>query len=157
MTHKKKCKPCQEAEDALKAQLAEMTEHAKRAVADLQNYKRRIEEDQKNFVQFAVSGLLLELLPILNNFERAIKHIPDETSEFGKGIIQIYNHLKQILEKAGLTQIQADPGTIFNPNFHEALLQGQGEKDKITEELEKGYMLGEKVLKPAKVKVGNGS
>lgn len=160
MHETKKCKKCREEEERLKKQLEEVTEQAKRAAADLINYKRRVEEDQKNFIEFANSGLLLELLPILDNLERAYKHIPEDSEQakdFGKGIIQIYDHFKTTLQKAGLTRIKAEPGTQFNPHFHEALISGQGEKDKILEELEKGYTLSGRVLRPAKVKVGDGS
>jgi len=153
MTGKKKCPKCEE----LQAQLEEMTEQAKRAMADLTNFKRRTEEDQQNFVAFAVNGLMTELLPILDNLQRAIQHIPEDSEsgkEFGKGIIQISDHFKTALQKNGLQEINAQPGTPFDPNYHEALLQGEGEKDVILEELEKGYLLGTRVLRPAKVKVG---
>ena len=160
MHETKKCKKCQEAEERLKKQIEEVTEQAKRAAADLVNYKRRTEEDQKNFIEFANSGLLFELLPVLDNLERACRHIPEDSElakDFGKGIIQIYDHFKTTLQKAGLTEIEAGPGTQFNPHFHEALMPGKGEKDKILEELEKGYTLSGRVLRPAKVKVGDGS
>jgi molecular chaperone GrpE len=157
MAGKKKCKKCEEEAAALKAQLEEMTEQAKRAMADLTNFKRRTEEDQHNFVAFALNGVMTELLPILDSLQRAIQHIPEDSEagkEFGKGIIQISDHFQTALQKNGLAEINAQPGTPFDPNFHEALLQGEGKKDVILEEFEKGYMLGERVLRPAKVKVG---
>lgn len=163
----KKCKKCEEEISKLTKELEEktkeleaVTEQAKRAAADLMNYRRRVEEDQKNFVMFANSTLILELLPILDNFERAIKQMPpdnEQIKDFGKGIIQIYDHFRTVIQKSGLSEIKIEIGQKFDTNFHEAMLSGPGEKDTILEELEKGYMLGGKVLRPAKVKVGIGA
>jgi len=159
MMDKKHSKKDEEIE-RLKKELADMTESAKRALADLMNYKRRVEEDQKNFIEYAHSGLLMELLPVLDNFERAFKHMPEnneKTKDFCSGIVQIYDYLKMALQKAGLQEISAKEGEIFDHKIHEALMQGPGAKDTIVETFEKGYRLGGKVLRPAKVKVGNGS
>ncbi|MBU1992356.1 MAG: nucleotide exchange factor GrpE [Patescibacteria group bacterium] len=144
--------------EKLKGEFQSMTEAAKRAIADLANYKRRVEEEQKNFVEYASSGLVFELLPVLDNFERAFEHMPEDenSKEFCKGIFQIYDHLKTTLQKVGLEEIRADKGDVFDHNFHEALMQGPGTKDTIVESCEKGYRLGKRVLRPAKVKVGNG-
>lgn len=159
MTDKKHSKKDEEIEQ-LKKDLSDMTESAKRALADLANYKRRVEEDQKRFVEYAQGGLILEILPVLDNFERAFNHMPendDKSKDFCSGIVQIYDHLKTTLGKAGLQEVSAKEGEAFDHNVHDALMQGPGAKNTVVETFEKGYILGGKVLRPAKVKVGNGS
>lgn len=134
----------------------ELTNGYKRAAADLQNFKRRAEDEQKNLVAFANSNLILEILPILDNFERAIEHKPEDVSkDWLDGILQIYNQFQKILEKQGVEVIKTE-GEKCDPNFHEAMLHCEGEDGIIVQELEKGYMLKGKVIRPAKVSVGNG-
>ncbi len=135
--------------------LQEMTAITQRALADLQNVHRRSEEDKKNWVLYANAELLLELLPAIDNMNRALAHEPKD-EEWIKGIEQTMRQFWQILEKRNLKIIETK-GQKFDPKIHEALMTGPGEKDMILEEFEKGYMLGEKVLKPARVKVGNGT
>lgn len=141
-----------------KKEVEKLTEFAKRTLADLQNYKKRIEEDKASFVSLANAALILEILPILDSFNRAFASTPRELqeNEWVKGIMAIEKQLVATLEKEGLQEIKTENGK-FDPNLHEALMQGPGEKDTIIEELEKGYMLGSKVLRPAKVKIGNGN
>jgi molecular chaperone GrpE len=134
--------------------LDEMMNIAKRALADLQNYKKRAEEEKAAFVAFANAELIAAILPALNNFERALTHEPKD-AEWAKGVEQIYRQLTNELQKRGLSPIDAK-GQKFDPHLHEALLAAPGEKDLVLEELEKGWMLGDRVLKPARVKVGNG-
>lgn len=143
--------------EKLQKDLAQMTEAAKRAMADLQNFKKRSEEEKKSLQQFAAMSLILEFIPIVDNFKRAAQHIPDDISEnaWVQGIINIEKQLTDLLLKQGLTEIKAE-NEIFDAQKHEALMQGPGEKDKVIEVFETGYMLGDKVLKPAKVKVGQG-
>ena len=136
------------------AKLDEMVNISKHALADLQNYKRHVEEEKAAFVTFANAELISALLPSLDNFDRALRHDPKD-AEWAKGIEQIYKQMQDALEKRGLTPIQT-AGQKFDPRLHEALLTAPGEKDMVLEELEKGWMLGERVLKPARVKVGNG-
>lgn len=140
-----------------KQKIAELTEAYMRAAADLQNFRRRAEDDKKNLMAFANANLLLEILPIVDNFERAFTHKPDDISkEWNDGIEQIYKHFKQILEKQGVTEIKTQ-GEKYDHNLHEAMLHSSGEDGIIVQVLEKGYILNGKVLRPAKVSVGNGS
>lgn len=134
--------------------LKEMMQISQQALADLQNFKRRTEEEKTAFAVYANSELLVALLPAIDNMNRALQHEP-KNEEWGKGITQTVKQLLQALEKWGLATIPTI-GQHFNPKYHEALLEGSGEKDIIMAELEKGYMLGDKVLKPARVQVGNG-
>lgn len=139
----------------IKQELAEMTEIAKRAMADLQNLRRRQEEERNTLITMAGAGLISEILPILDNLERARQHVPEAAKDWAQGIEMCVNQLNKIFENNGLQVIET-VGQPFNPDLHEALIQGPGDKDIIIEELEKGYMLGKKVLRHAKVKVGNG-
>lgn len=139
--------------EKLKKELEDMTELAKRTMADLHNYRRRQEEEKKSLFTMANATLIIQLLPVLDNLERAKQHVPESAKEWFKGIEMCISQLKQALQSAGLQPIVA-LGQTFNPDFHEALAQGPGEKDKVIEELEKGYMLGNRVLRHAKVKIG---
>ena len=134
--------------------LGEMTKMTQHALADLQNFRRRTEEDRKNWILYANSELFLELLPAIENMNRTVEH-KEKDSEWIKGAELSIRQFLQTLEKKNLKTIPAK-GQKFDPKLHEALLTAPGEKDLILEELEKGYMLGDKVLKLARVKVGNG-
>ena len=138
-------------------EIEELTVVAKQAMADLSNYRKRVEEEKKSFAQFANAGLLLELLTLVDHFDRALTTVPQDTAtdEWFKGIQGIDQQLHTLLEKYQVRPI-ASVGQKLNPIHHEALMQGPGEKDIILEEFEKGYLLGDKVLRPAKVKVGSG-
>lgn len=139
------------------AKITELTIISQRALADLQNYKRRVEEERTQFVKFANAALILEILSIIDNFNRAFDHIPQdlEKNEWVQGVINIEKQLSETLKKQGIKEIEAIDQP-FDPNLHEAILHGSGKKDLIVEELEKGYLLNDKVLRPSKVKVGNG-
>lgn len=140
-------------------QIQNLTSTAKLALADLQNYRKRVEEDKASYAQFATIGLLLELLPILDNFNRAFTSVPEEIqkTEWFKGALQIEQQLVGIMRKQGVKEMPTTIGMPLDPKLHEAVTAGPGEKDTIVEEYEKGYMLGEKVIRPAKVKVGDGT
>lgn len=136
----------------LRSELEKMNELAKRTMADFQNFKRRQEEENARIMDMANLALLKRLLPILDNFERA----KDEWSE---GIGMCVNQFKKTMEDVGVEEIKIDTEegtTDFDPELHEALLHANGPKDKVVEVLEKGYKIGDRVLRHAKVKVGNG-
>ena len=139
------------------SRIAQLTQVAQQATADLANFKRRSEEEKKAFGQFATANLVSQLLQVTDNFDRALQNIPEglEGSEWTQGIQGIDQQFHGILERQGVKPIEA-VGQKLDLNLHEALMQGPGEKDIVLEELEKGYMMGDKVLRPTKVKVGNG-
>lgn len=141
----------------LQKQLNTMTESAKRALADLQNFKRRTEEEKKSFALFANMEIVLQLLPVIDNFRRAFGHIPQELrgNEWIEGIYRIEKQFTDTLKNIGIVEIPS-VGNAINPLHHEVVMQGPGEKEIVTEEFERGYMFQGKVLRPAKVKVGNG-
>ncbi len=146
--------------DLVQAQtrIEELTDTSKRALADLTNYRRMVEQERIQYVAFANSSFIREILPIADNFARAFTHVPSEIleTEWYKGVVQIEQQLIGFLKRQGVEEIPSSIGQPMDANLHEPLLTGPGEKDTVIEELEKGYTLGGQVLRPTKVKVGNG-
>lgn len=138
--------------------IEELTNALARAMADLQNFKRRSEEEKGSFIRFANSELLKSLLPFVDNLERSVSHLPETLKEdtWAKGIVHIHTDLLKTMETLGIKKIKT-VGEKLNPEKHEGLMSGPGEKDVIIEEFEPGYLLGDTVIKVAKVKVGNGT
>lgn len=139
--------------------IQELTEMSKRALADLANYKKRVEEERTSFAKFASLSIILEILPIIDNFRRALRHAPEEwkESEWINGILHIEKQLAEVVEKQGLEEMPSPVGKPFDPLRHEAVMQVQGPKDIVIEELDKGYVFCDKIVRPTKVKVGDGS
>lgn len=140
------------------SKLAEMTELAKRTAADFQNFRRRSDEEKNQLAIFANLHFLQAIFPVIDNLNRAFAHIPEglANEEWVKGVCAIEKQFTDTLASLGLQEIPCQPGIKFDPAFHEAVTQGPGEKDAILECLEKGYSWNGQVLRPAKVKVGNG-
>jgi len=137
----------------LKKQLAEMTELAKRTMADLQNLKRRTEEERLGMIVMANTDLIKGMLPVIDNLDRAVAHMPEGAGEWYKGIEMSIRDLHKVLTENGLKKIET-VGKKFDPNLHQALTQSPGEKDIILEELEAGYILGDRIIRHAKVRIG---
>ncbi len=142
----------------LTEQVASLTEMAARAQADLQNARIRMAKDAEDLRKYASEGVLLRLLPVIDNFQRAFLHLPVElqTNEWVKGVAAIEQTLLTQVEALGLKKMDA-LGEDIDPSRHEVLLQGPGPKGKITEVLEDGYELHGRVIRPAKVKAGDGT
>lgn len=142
----------------LEAQVKRLTEIAGRAQADLQNAKARLEKDGEELRKFATAGMMRRLLPTVDNFQRAFLHLPADLAknEWVKGVAAIEQEFLRQLKDMGLRKMEA-LGTPLDPSRHEVLLQGPGEAGKIAEVLEEGYEMNGRVLRPAKVKVGDGS
>ncbi len=140
-----------------KNKLDDLTRISQHALADLQNFKKRSEEEKAKFIVFANSLLITELLPVLDNIDRAIVHLPEDPAakEWANGIIAILKQLEETLKKQGLEKIVTE-NLPFDPNFHEAVMTRPGEKDLILQEMEKGYKIQDRVLRRSKVIVGNG-
>ncbi|MBA3469897.1 MAG: nucleotide exchange factor GrpE [Herpetosiphonaceae bacterium] len=129
-----------------------------RSVADFKNYKRRTESEREELIRNAGAGLLLKLLPVLDDLGRAMAHVPAEidNNPWLSGVKQVQRKFEMLLEGAGVQPITA-VGEEFDPNFHEAVMYdeaGEDQANKVVEELQRGYKLGEKVLRPTMVKVG---
>jgi molecular chaperone GrpE len=129
-----------------------------RSQADLENYAKRAEQEKAETVECANRMLILDLLPILDDFERALASLPVELDEqnWTEGLKLIYNKLKTVLETQGLAEIKAK-GEYFDPYFHEAAGQLEGEEGIIIEEIRKGYKFGDKLLRPSMVMIGTGT
>jgi len=149
---------CQQELSAVTKELERLKEMAGRAQADLQNAKGRMEKEAQELRAYAVEGMVRRLLPTADNFQRAFAHLPEElrNHDWVKGLQAMEQAFIKELSDVGLQQI-ASLGKPVNPAYHEVLQAGPGEKDVITEVFEEGYLLREKVLRPAKVKVGDGS
>ncbi len=143
--------------EVLKKKAEEYLNGWKRAKADYINLKKESEKKEKETVQFANAALILQLLPIYDNFKLAWRHIPAEhkKDEWVVGIEQIKKQLTDLLENLGIKEIKT-VGEKFDPEVHEAVAKEKKEGVKsgvITEEVKAGYTLFDKVMEPAKVKV----
>lgn len=141
------------------AQAAEYKDQWMRAVADYRNFKRRTETERTELVRNAGAALILKLLPVLDDFERAIANIPPDIAEtpWWQGTQLIAQKLRTILESEGVKPIEA-LGQEFNPNLHEAVIyeDAEGQEGKVIAELQRGYLLHDRVIRPSMVKVGRG-
>jgi molecular chaperone GrpE len=126
-----------------------------RAEADFANYKKRVEQERAEFAHFANASLISALLPVVDDFERALENAAadPEAGTWVEGVQLIYRKLRSVLEDHGLTEIEAE-GSKFDPHLHEAVMCVEGEEGIVCEELQKGYRLRDRLLRPAMVKVG---
>jgi len=136
----------------------ELSGNILRLQADFENSRKRLEREKQDFVKFANEGIILELLNVLDDLERSVSlaetHKEDLTA-FLKGVEMILAHLYEMLKEYGLKPIDAE-GKIFDPHYHEALVQVENKdlpEHTVVEELQKGYLLNERVIRTAKVKV----
>ena len=131
-----------------------------RLQADFDNFKKRAEKERSDFVRFANEDIILEVLNILDDFERAVDagKTSHDFDVLYKGIEMIRNDMKDFLAKKGLKEIEAK-GRPFNPHEHEAMMQEENDEhpeDHVIEELQKGYTLNGRVIRPSRVKVAKG-
>jgi molecular chaperone GrpE len=139
------------------AQAAEYLDGWQRARAEFANYKKRVEAEREEVRRASNEALLLKLLPVVDDFERAFQKIPQEAADspWVSGINMILRKLQAILESQGVAPIQA-AGRPFDPQQHEAVLMEETAEHPdgtVVAELQRGYRLGERVLRPAQVKV----
>ncbi len=128
-----------------------------RAAADYQNYKRRVEEERSETARFANAALIINLLPLLDDLDRALHNVDAALAglTWVDGIRLIQRKFLGVLEMAGVQEIPAD-GQTFDPAVHEAVSQGPGEEGKVIAVVQKGYRLGDRVIRPSMVVVGQG-
>ncbi len=155
----KELKHFEEENHKLKNELKESSEKVLRLAAEMQNYKKRNETEKSNMLKYANEDLAKSLLPILDNFERAIKlddnDLSDEVSKFLSGFKMIYGSFVNVLNNIEVKEIECD-GLEFDPVYHQAVLTEKDETKPsgvILEVLQKGYMYKDKVIRPAMVKV----
>lgn len=145
--------------EKLQQEKEELNNQYLRLVADFQNYKKRIEKEKSDIHEFANEQLILELLPVIDNFERALQSAKEveQDKKFVEGVEMIFQQFLAVLNKNGVQEIDA-MGKIFDPNYHHAVMQEENpdyESNTIVEVFQKGYTFREKVVRPSMVKVVN--
>lgn len=125
--------------------------------ADMENLKKRLQNEHANAMKFMMQSFIEELLPVVDNFERslAVENPSDEIKNFLKGYEMIYNQLMQVLKSQGVEVIKTE-GEEFDPNFHQAVMAVKDDNFKpnmVVEELQKGYKLKDRVIRASLVKV----
>ncbi|WP_336066147.1 nucleotide exchange factor GrpE [Mesoflavibacter sp. CH_XMU1404-2] len=147
-------------EDQLKEQVQQEKDKYLRLFAEFENYKKRTSRERIELFQTASKDVMVAMLPVLDDFERALLHIEEdkEAEELRKGVLLIYNKLQQTLQQKGLAKIEVEKGDKFDPDHHEAVTQIPAPSDdlkgKIVDIIEKGYKLGETVIRFPKVVIG---
>jgi molecular chaperone GrpE len=147
------------AEDKLRAiqkEIEELKDRHIRKLAEFENHKKRSERERQEYFKIALAGFAHDFLPILDNFERALSHARPEdlTSDFGQGIAIIAKQLGELWKRNGLIPI--DSSGPFDPNLHEAVATEKTDRvppNTIVEELQRGYFLNERLIRPSFVKV----
>ena len=147
-------------EEKLQDELASEKDKFMRLFAEFENYKKRTTKERLELFKTASQDVMIAMLPVLDDFERALMHIEEdkEAEELRKGVLLIYNKLINTLEQKGLSKIEVNKGDVFNADDHEAVTQipapSEDLKGKIIDVIERGYNLGEKVIRFPIVVIG---
>lgn len=150
----------QTVEEKLQGELQAEKDKFLRLFAEFENYKRRTSKERVELFKTASEEVMVAMLPVLDDFERALAHIEDdkEAEELRKGVMLIYQKLIKTLEQKGLTAIEVEQGDVFDADNHEAITQIPAPSDdlkgKIIDVVEKGYKLGDKIIRFPKVVIG---
>jgi molecular chaperone GrpE len=149
--------------DELRKKAAENLDGWQRCQAEFENYKKRAAESQKDMIKYATQNIVLEILPVIDNFHASTDHIPEDQKEnpWVTGIMYIQKQLENVLTENGVEEIAVKVGDSFDPIFHEAIENKECKacedrekyKNKITKVLTKGYRIGEKVIRASRVHV----
>jgi molecular chaperone GrpE len=144
--------------DKLEQQIAELTLDLQRQRADFENYRKQVEREKTMAREAGQTSMVVKLVPVIDNIERAIKHIPAELADntWAQGIAGLTKQLEQSLKSLNVARIDARPGTAFNPELHEAVQfdeEAEGEHEVIAEELQAGYTLNGSPIRHSIVKV----
>jgi len=133
----------------LEQQITDLINKWKRALADYANLEKRVQLEKEAFIKFSSAGLIDKLLAVLDDLERAEKHLKN------KGLTLAVNQFRSVLKTEGAEEIEA-LNTRFDPNSMDCVEMVKGKKNMVIELIQKGYLLNNKILRPAKVKVGKG-
>lgn len=144
--------------DELEQQIAELTADLQRTRADFENYRKRVEIEKTSAREAGQAGATLKLLPVVDNIERAVLHIPEDLKDnkWVQGVAGLSKNLEKSLDALNLKRIDATKGSEFNPELHEAIQfdeDAEGEIEIIDEELQAGYTLNGRPIRHAMVKV----
>lgn len=144
---------------AVRAEAAKNMEGWQRTLAEFQNYKRRVEREQRDVRRRAALDTITKILPIIDDFERAMNNVPEELEDhsWASGVALIQNKFKKLLEEYDVEPI--DPvGEVFDPNLHQAVSRDDSDEvdsEHVIETLQKGYISGDVLLRPALVRIAN--
>ena len=142
----------------LEQKVGELTQDLQRVRADFENYRKRSEQEKEMARANGKVGAIMKLIPIIDNIERAITHVPEDLKEnaWAQGVTKLVKNLEKSLDDLNVSRIEAKPGTPFDPELHEAIQyddDGDGHESVIAEELQAGYKLGDDVIRHALVRV----
>ena len=149
--------PAEPTAETIERELADVRDRYIRTLADFDNFRKRTEREKADFYKYAVAGTIKDLLPVLDNFDRALEHA-EEGDDFHKGVLLIYKQLFDVLQKHGLRPID-QAGVPFDVNLHEAVVTEENPSVRahtVVAILQKGYFLHDRLLRPALVKVAVG-
>ncbi len=140
-------------------QIEELNDRLKRQMAEFENFRKRTEKEKAQMFDMGARTVVEKILPVVDNFERGLAAVPEEQKEdaFVLGMDKTYKHMMSMLEEAGVTPIEA-VGKEFDPNFHNAVMHVEDEElgdNMVAEELQKGYMYRDTVVRHSMVKVAN--
>jgi len=146
--------------DTLQRENDALQDRLLRTAAEFDNYRKRMERERRELSEYAATDVLKDLLPIVDNFERALQApaLP-ETEALRKGIELIHRQMLDVLRRRGVKPIDAR-GADFDPNFHQAVIHEPSDSHRegeVMEELQRGYLIGDRLLRPAMVKVAKPS
>jgi molecular chaperone GrpE len=145
-------------DNEIEQQIGELTLDLQRTRADFENFRKRVEGEKQAARAMGETSAIMKLLPVIDTIERAIMHMPSDLkdNQWAQGVAGLVKQLEKALEGLNLQRIEATPGTVFNPEFHQAIQfdnAAEGEEEVVAEELQPGYMLNGTVARPALVKV----
>lgn len=150
----------EEANKEKEGQLQALIERTKRLQADFENYKRRTQQEKEELSMFVTADIVAQLLPVIDNFDRAVLTLATaDSAALQSGVEMIYRQFTQVMDKLGVTKIECI-GQSFNPEFHEAVMRVEADDQEdgtIVEELNKGYSVRGRVVRPSMVKVASKS
>lgn len=141
--------------EKLQAAVQEKEERALRLQADFENFRRRTAKEKEELSAVVTQGILKDMLPLLDNFERAMAAEAKDIDSFKQGVEMIFKQFGEVLVKNGLEHIEVE-GQKFDPNFHQAVMRVENpelEDETIAQELQKGYMVKGRVIRPSMVQV----
>lgn len=144
-------------QEKLQKRIEELTADLKRLQADFINYKRRTADEQQQLMQVAREQVVLQILPLLDNIQRGLTYLPQELADnaWASGVQKVDKQAQANLKGLGVEPIEA-LGQEFDPNLHQAVGfdDGEGEREVVVEELQTGYRMGERIIRPSMVRVG---
>lgn len=145
-------------QEELEQQVGELTLDLQRTRADFENYRKRVEQEKEMARGSGRAGAIMKLLPVVDNIERAISHLPEELKDntWASSVVKLSKNLEKSLADMGVERIDAKQGAAFNPDLHDAVQvdeDAEGDHEIIEEELQSGYKVDGIVMRPSMVKV----